>query len=327
MRVTRRGAGFLTAVIAVGLVSVCARALLERGASAEAGDGGCGSPASWELHLEEHQRWRLNGPLPVAVAALDESRIYALDSPSGRVLQLRRDGSVVPAGHPSDTGFVLIAPGRGRLLAVRDTTIHAYDDRAAGFRPTVFVNRRWGRPAALLDGSRGMWLVQWQGREASLRLIRSSRSGSDPGSDSSPVLVWRDGAARLHPYNGDAVLTAGIPNPYELALVTADGEITWTARPAAEDDLVTPSEYERASLVSVAAVPLDCGRLLHVLADLRTELRRLIVYEGEPPSPVRHRDIQTAIGLVQSVAGSRLVLGVDATEGRADVVLFRWRWT
>jgi hypothetical protein len=75
-----------------------------------------------------------------------------------------------------------------------------------------------------------------------------------------------------------------------------------------------------------ALVPLDCGRLLHVVADLRSDRRELSVYQAGPePRLVRARTIERPIGFVHARAG-RSMVAVTEVEGRREVVLLGWSW-
>jgi hypothetical protein len=75
-----------------------------------------------------------------------------------------------------------------------------------------------------------------------------------------------------------------------------------------------------------ALITLDCRRVLHVIADLRSDRRELHVYQTTPEVRlIRSRTIERPIGLVHAL-GRASVVGVSEQGGRREVVLFGWSW-
>ncbi len=282
-----------------------------------------GAPA--QLVIEELRHWD-SGELgvPLALAASDKDHVWALFQGSGRVHLLSPDGRMTPIGTVADTDFLFIAAGWRRLLAVRREAVFGYDQERARFVPILSVDPSEGRIASLAEDEDRMWIAMWNNRVTVLR-VHDKRAPFEP--KRRPLREWRGTGVRLHLVNHGSVVASRMRPPYTIDLIDSLGRDSWEAEPFFNPDADSLSPALPGHVMSVAVVPLDCGRFLQVLSDLRSDNRWLLVYSGAGPHPARSRNVVLPIGYVQAIPEERLLVGFDDSPERGRVVLQRWSWS
>jgi hypothetical protein len=136
------------------------------------------------------------------------------------------------------------------------------------------------------------------------------------------ALQQRDSATRLVPLNGPSsasLLISDVGPPFTVAEISADGRARWSDTP--RGSWMRP--LADVPVISIGALPLGCGRTLQVLANLHSDDRWFVLYDG--PRFARVTKINRPLGFSAAVAG-RFLLGYDDTPGASGIVLYRWRW-
>ncbi|MEJ7811845.1 MAG: hypothetical protein WKG32_15645 [Gemmatimonadaceae bacterium] len=280
-----------------------------------------------EFVLQEQERRALpDRVIPIAVAMLEEEGdVWAIDP------KLRRIYAIPPGGPPrwmgtdADTGFTSIVAGHQRLLGVRAATLLSYDRQAGVFKTVGEIDTLAGMITSAAEDGRHLWLVTRKDTVVEL-LVFTHGGQTRTGLSRATARIRLPGGARLHALTPGRVLLARIDAPYSVSIFdTAARELTRFS-PFEQPGIDSTALGIRASVISLAALPLDCRRVLQVLIDLRADTRWFLVHDIEHGRVARVRRITRPVGFTQAIPGLRVLLGFDDSVGRGEVVLYRWRW-
>lgn len=274
-------------------------------------------PTAYQLVLSEHMRWAVSAP-PVAVAATDSDNVWFLSSHDRRLYRLAHGGVSAASAEP-DTGFSVLAPGRGRVLGVNDRHVFAHH-REGERHMLATLPESLGRILAIAETRGGLWVVADQRDVSSLYSIALS------GIRNNPRLVgsWPGNAVRLHTTDDDRLLLAAMRPPFAIQLLTERQRFRWLVAEGLPTSLIADTSVSADALSAVAALPLNCRSTLHVLADRRSDKRFFVLYDRT--ARVRVRTIESPIGFTQ-VLSPNLLLGYDDTGGQEAVVLYQFEWS
>ncbi|HKS05998.1 MAG TPA: hypothetical protein VJR92_06760 [Gemmatimonadaceae bacterium] len=286
----------------------------------------CGTTDSPELVLSEVTRVPSIDGVPAGLVAIDSASVWVLSQVDRRVRRVSTWNQSFLSGGPSDSGISVVGAGRGRLLAIRDTTILALTPPGVRFERIGSFSPRAGRPAGIAETAGQIWLVQWTDRVATLRALHVTAEGLAVQRDTVALQAWRGGAVSLHATAPNTLIAAAIRAPFALQVLDSVGHIAARAAPFEVRGDSTVAEVSSATVVSLSAMPLDCGRILQVLADLRGDARHFIVFGDSPLRVVRRRRVETPIGIVQTFPAQRLAIGYADVPSQSGVVIYRWRW-
>ncbi|HEU4881186.1 MAG TPA: hypothetical protein VFT45_03040 [Longimicrobium sp.] len=279
-----------------------------RGSTADCGDGAA-------LALTE----RASVPLPpsaapAGLALLADGSLVMAERGSSGVSVRAADGAStrwIAAPEP----LPVLSPQDDELLAAGLTAVYRIDTGRGRVDRLMDVPLRAGRIVSLAGDGRTLWVGVGglAGGAGAVYAVSRARPGE-----------WRrrpmDAPVHLAPAGDGRVAAAGTRAPHRVAFLDSTLAVTGSAQPPARRRRGADARFTQA------LVPLDCGRLLHVVADLRSDRRELTVYQAAPrPRLLRARTIERPIGFVHTRAG-RSMVAVTEGEGRREVVLLGWSW-
>ena len=211
---------------------------------------------------------------------------------------------------------VVAAVGAG-FLAASDTMVYRIDPRTLASASLGRVPMRTGRIVSVAADARTIWVATSTGGRGAL--YASALAGRKS---------WRridlPSSVRLQVLGPGLVASAMMPSPHQVTIFDASLRETARATPPAR---VGWRRAARDAVVTQGLLVLDCGRVLQVTADLRSEQRYFHLYDtGAGLRIVRSRALRQPVGFAAAFPGERLMLGiVDRADGR-EAVLFRWSW-
>jgi hypothetical protein len=282
----------------------------------------CPAPDA-ELVLDPHSRVALDADAALpSLAALNPDTILAIDPESHRLVSFeagrRRALEVAPREE-----LALLAGGGGHLLAASDAAVYRLDPRRPGLDRVASLRRIDGRIAGVAYDGETLWVSTARDTAASLLFIRS---GENSAAGRVTGRVRLPGPAHLQSPARGLVVASLVNPPHSLFFFDAAGREVHRAAPPA---LRAPgADTTRNSVFTLATLPLDCGAVLQVLADLRSQRRWFALYRLGPGGArlARLREVDQPLGFVQSLPGRKLLVGSRDQGGRREIVLFRWYW-
>jgi hypothetical protein len=284
-----------------------------RSASADA----CGPADQAALSLTARSTIPLpDSAAPAGLALLpDGSLVMAQRGSSG--VTIRSPASLQERWIAAPEPLPVLALSGGELLGAGRLAVYRIDTSSGRVERLMEVPVRAGHIVSLAADTRTVW-VGAGGLAAGAGAVYAV-SRSRPGHwrhrpMAAPVRLVADGAGRAA-----AALTRA---PHRVVFLDSALAATGTASPAP----VRRGARGDDARFTQALVRLDCGRLLHVIADLRSDRRQLNVY-GTTPGPrlMRGRTIVQPLGFVHAMQGRSLV-AVTESRGRREVVVFEWYW-
>lgn len=129
-------------------------------------------------------------------------------------------------------------------------------------------------------------------------------------------------AAHLASSDSLLVLTVVRP-PHTTRVYDTVGTQLLSFAPAFGPATAITAGQPAADWASLSTLPLDCG-YLQVLADLRSDRRRLLVYDAAGRL-LRETEMDVPIGFVSSSPSGRRLVATRHL-GTSEIVQYRWRW-
>jgi hypothetical protein len=298
------------------LAAACAACNRSEAATASASRDACGG-AQATLALTPRSTFTLpDGAVPAGLALLSDGTLVVAERGSAGVSLYARGGGA-PRWIPAPEPIAVLARARGELLAAGLSTVYRVDPASGQAQALMEVPVRAGRIVSLAADERTVWVGTGGLATGNGAVYAAPRAR--PG-------AWRqrpmDAPVRLEAAGGGRVAAALTRTPHRVVLLDSALAATGFTQPPA------PRRARRGedARFTQALITLDCGRLLHVISDLRSDRRELNIYQTTPaPRLVRARTLQQPLGFVHAADGHSLVAVTEAG-GRRDVVLFNWSW-
>lgn len=308
------------------LVGVCAVAAAGVSCSSDrarplagAAEAGCPANGSGELVLRPAGRIALRSDRAVrALASVDSGSIWVLqaDSPG---LAIYGPAPAAPRSVPNPEHLRTLGAGGRELLGANDTAVFAL--APAGGRPEPVLSLHPGVEVITSFASGGglLWVNTSTRRSSHLSVFR--RAAGRTGAPDPIARVALGGPAVLQA-NGNGAFAALVNYPFSVLALDAAGRTTARATPPGM------GEADRSGSATAALLPLDCGRMLQIVSDLRSERRRFVLYQAGSHGlvPLRSRMVDAAIGFTGSLPQQRLLVGLHDVPGAREIVLFGWSW-
>jgi hypothetical protein len=220
----------------------------------------------------------------------------------------------------------VIAAGKEDFIAAGEEHIFRIGIRGSKPKQIASLPNGAGRVTSIADDGRTLWITT--AKDTIAELISLPLYQQQETTRGAAARVHLAGSARVVSIDPGLAMVSLINPPHSIFLFDAAGSALTSAtlpvQLAAE-----PTAPGRHSIVTIAAVPLDCGRVLQILSDLRSDRRWLALYHVNPRTIefIRIRSINMPIGIVQSLPEERLLVGVENQFGRSEIVLFSWSWS
>lgn len=205
----------------------------------------------------------------------------------------------------------VLAAGAGTIYRVRPDlkTVEALTD----------VPLRTGSIISLAGDESALWVSTGSSSSSSAELLGSSWD--------SPHLWARRrlaGPVRLEALGNGRVAAATIAAPHRLSIFDTALRLREALTPPARRRMLVRAP---AAAFTQALVLLDCGRLLHVVADLRSDRRLLHLYSLEGRAALRRsRTVEAPFGFAHSLPQRQELLGVWHGPGWWEAVWMQWSW-
>jgi hypothetical protein len=253
-------------------------------------------------------------PADIALLA-DGSLVVAERGSSG--VSIYSPGSSAPRWISAPEPLPVLTIDRGDLIAAGIQSIYRIDPASGRIEVLAEVPVRTGRIVSMAADRNTLW-------------VSTGGSGSGTGAVYAAARVasphWRHvplGApAHLESIGGGRVAAASVRYPHQVTVI--DSFLHSSDVGSGRSRPRNPGADE--STFTQGLIALDCGRLLQVVSDMRSNRRMLHVYQtGSVHRLIRSRTIAQPLGFVHAAAGNRLV-AVREAGGRREVVLFAWSW-
>ncbi len=286
--------------------------------------GPCEATGTPELVLREVQTIPVMRSTPLAqLIAHDSAIVFAIDGQTGRVQVLsiaNREATMTVA----DSALRTLGWGPNRIWAATDSKLYQID---VGTWTIVELGLTLGvdeRIISVAENDSTLWIETLTDTTAKL-LIYPSIDRGHLGRLQPLGHVALPGPARIHPDHSGRLVLSLVNSPYTILLVDSSGDQVGSLQPPLASMLSAPNSGTGA-VFALAAIPLDCGFILQVLADLQSDHRWFVLYDWNARRTIRIKLITEALGLVQSLGAMRLLIGLRDVGERREVVLFKWAW-
>ncbi|WKW12192.1 hypothetical protein Strain138_001474 [Pseudogemmatithrix spongiicola] len=228
--------------------------------------------------------------------------------PTGRVLGVAFESDELLS--VIDSASIFRVASNGRVLSQLRMSLP--------FAPFAAVRARdkWIVAGRLSGGDVGLLALSSADGSFSDVGVVSARSVAAPRGDTSffanAWLTW---------YRGELVVSSS-QNPFRVFLIDEAGDQSRTLEPpyAAVD---VQRDTESAEWVGLHTHSLGCG-YIQVLADLRSDMRRLIVYD-EDGSFLRESLVTVSLGILESDPVRKELIALRRF-AHDEIVLYRWGW-
>lgn len=254
--------------------------------------------------------------IPSAVLLLEDGSLLVADGVSSGISLLipgRSEARWIPAPEPLPT---LARDGKG-VVAAGLNAVYRIDTDSARVRRIAGVPVRTGQIVSVAVDDRTIWVATGGGGEARGGIYSATRQNTTTWQHRSLAAP-----VRVEIVGPNLIAAASTRAPFDIVLLDSALHTIGAAMPT------SPSGASRReqSAFTQALIALDCGRLLHVVSDLRSDRRDLIIYQTMPEvRQVRTRTIRRPLGFVHSW-GERSLVAVSEGGGRREVVRFEWSW-
>ncbi len=286
-----------------------------RAAAAQAA-GPCGAQGEVALALTPRSSMALpDSAAPAGLVLLPDGSLLTAERGSAGV-SVRTPGTAEPRWISAPEPLAVLALAGDEIVAAGLTTLYLIDPAAARAERLMEVPVRAGHIVSVAADAQTVWVGTGSREMSGGAVYAASRARPD---------AWRhttmEAPVRLEPAGSGQAAAALTRAPHRVVLLDSALQAAPTAR--------SPPGRRRGedeTWFTQALVALDCGRLLHVVADLRSDRRELNVYQTHPEVRlIRTRTIEQPLGFVHVTADGSLVAVTEA-EGRREVVLFGWSW-
>jgi hypothetical protein len=274
----------------------------------------CPAGAQDLLSLKHHSAQTLNrSTAPVHILVLSTDSLVTLD---GRMAEILVYGGATrdPRRIPTPEPFRLLTQSGSAVFASGSRTIYRLDP-AGKTRVEAVLPPSSGTIVGLAADSQMLWVATTDSTGATYLFAKELRSAT----------LWRqrsfDGPAHIEALGDGRVAAALFEFPHSLVIF--DSRLAVVAR-------ITPPLEARSTLplFSQSLIRLDCGRMLHLLAELTSHRRIAHLYSTEAePEFIRTREILSPIGFAHAMHPHRRLVGMRALPGRWEVITLDWSWT
>lgn len=278
--------------------------------------GPCGAPGEVALGLTPRSSIALpDSAVPAGLVLLPDGSLVTTQRGSAGV-SVSTPGTAEPRWIAAPEPVAVLTLAGDEILGAGLTTVYRIDPAAARAERLMEVPVRAGHIVSLAADAQTVWVGTGSREMSGGAVYAASRARTD---------AWRHAAleapVRLEPAGSGQVAAALTRAPHRVVLLDSALQAASRAVPRRGR-----RRGEDAAWFTQALVALDCGRLLHVVADLRSDRRELNVYQTHPEVRlIRTRTIEQPLGFVHATADGSLVAVTEA-EGRREVVLFGWSW-
>lgn len=279
--------------------------------------GSCGGKGDAALALTARSVVALpDSALPAGLVLLPDGSLVTVERGSAGV-SVHTPGSTEPHWVAAPEPLAVLTLAGGELLAAGLTTVYRIDPAAEQAERLVEVPVRVGRIVSLAADARTLWVGTGGVSTGSGAVYATPRAA--PGE-------WRhlemEAPVRLEAAPDGRAAAALTRAPHRVVFLDAALTTTGSAQPPP----ARARGGQEDARFTQALIGLDCGRLLHVISDLRSDRREMNVYQATPRLRlVRARTIEQPLGFVHALDGQSLV-AVRESGGRREVVLFGWSW-
>ncbi|MDQ3517300.1 MAG: hypothetical protein M3466_02685 [Gemmatimonadota bacterium] len=279
---------------------------------------------STELILKEYSRLAVpGGAVPLAIAALDEQDVWALDQKTRRLFHatgVKRERSPVA---PGDSGISMVMAGDGRMLAARGSSLFRLTAGSSSLSPLLELDPSDGLITGAAEDLSRLWVAVQQ--DSGTTLTAFARSNAMDTTDAIHKMTLT-GAYRLHPFEQNQILATQTTAPFELLVITSSGTIAYRKSALSDSRFRLTQLGTRRGIVSLSAIPLSCSFVLQLLVDLRGDTRWFVIHDVARSRISRVRRVSASVGFTQALPRDRL-LGFDDGAGRGEIVIYEWYWS
>ena len=115
--------------------------------------------------------------------------------------------------------------------------------------------------------------------------------------------------------------------PYGIELMDTAGRVLSRGRPDLDGVPPAANGVGAPLFRTLAVMPLDCGQILQMLTDLRSDTRLVVVFDHDAGEfrPIRTMRIEKPIGFVASDTGLKQILAASDEGSLRRVALLQWQ--
>ncbi len=268
-----------------------------------------------------HEPLRFRGMEPIHVVGIGASQLVMFDPDSARLVFVDAEDQTGSVPAPGGGVRNLLADG-DRVFLLSESTLFRIAPGSEWLTPVASIDHLSSRIVSAGLREDQLWLVDSpRSRETTLRLL-SLTDGRAEHRRSVPL----PGPAHVTPA-ANLVLATLVNPPFSvIAFDDALRELHRINPPIG--DSIGEDLRGRNSVFSLGLLSLDCGYVLQMLTDLRSDDRWLVLYSvgSDGLNYVRQSLVDLPIGFVHSVPSSRTLIGmIDSGSGR-EIVRFQWHW-
>ena len=283
------------------------------------GAGVACSPSA-ELRLRQQRVMRVaTGTIPSAIVGAGRDTMVVVDPALGAAVAY--DAASGRSLRQIRVGAMRLFPSSGNgVLAADDSAVFRLEPPSWNPRQVAVIRGARAPIIAVADHGGRLWIATGATGSADLWSV-------EPGGASATLRGTAPGATRLQALGGGMVVSSLVNAPYTVTVLDSTlREVVHLDPPGLRAPATGAAG--RPGVFSMGVLPLDCGRLLHVFTDMRSNRRWFVVYaiRSTGIEVVRTRAIDDPIGIVQSIpAEHRLVAFRDGGNER-EIVLYEWSW-
>lgn len=304
------------------LVAAVCTACADRDAGsprAAASSPGCEAATSGSLALAPSPVLRRQSTqIPAALVALPTGAVLTVDGKTAGVDLYAWKGADTRLIAAPEPLRVLTRAGTG-VLAAGAHGIYRVDPERHAVEWVRDAPLRAGEIVSLASDGRTVWVVGVSQTTSSAELLATTL-------DSAGTWVRRplDRPVRLEPLGQGRVAAAAVAAPHTLWIFDSALAVNGSVTPGGSR-LVVRGNSDAA--LTQALTLLDCGRLLQVVADMRSDRRRFHLYSiSGKATLVRSRAAELRMGIAHSIPQERRLVAVYDGPGWWEASWLEWTW-
>ena len=251
---------------------------------------------------------------PTTLVRRSDGSFVILDEAHVRVSQFGRTwGLLGGTREVNPTGVTLSSD---TLFVFSDSVVFAIAESGAS---TKQYSSSTGiiRHVAVINGY--LWLIEKRS-SGQYALYVVDRSEAPPTSRQISNLP---GPGYVLPAHGGGVLYGQSTYPYRLVWYDRNG---FRFHFDSLSEVRFPPESDIRFVHSLPPISLGCGYVLQTLADMRTDMRWLVIREGATGRVFRQLELTDPMALSQVNQLDSLIFGFRDAPGRREILLFQWAW-
>lgn len=308
----------LTRLLVIAACAACA----DRDTSAPrpaASTPGCDAAASGSLALAPSAILRRQSTqIPAGLVALSTGAVFAIDGKTAGVDAYAASGAEPRLLRAPEPLKVLTRAGT-HVLAAGAHSIYRVDPERKTVEWVRDVPLRTGEIVSLASDRRTVWVAAVSQSSSSSELFATRL-------DSVGAWLRRplDRAVRLESLSQGRVAAAAVAAPHTLSVFDSALDVHGSATPGSTRRLLRGNSD---AALTQALTLLDCGWLLHVVADMRSDRRQFHLYSvSGKVALVRSRAIELRMGIAHSLPQERRLVAVSDGPGWWEASWLDWTW-